>query len=314
MPEEIFVGIDVSKRSLDVSIRPSGEAFRGDNDAEGVAALVERLRGMSPTLVVLEATGGLQAPLVAALAEAAVPVVVVNPRQVRDFAKALGRLAKTDGIDATVLAHFAQAVRPEQRPLPDRQTQKLEALLVRRRQLVEMMTAERCRLAVTTAPVQADIREHIAWLKQRLCGIDEELNEAVVASPELRAKSELLRSVPGVGPIVATTLLAELPELGTLNRKAIAALVGVAPLNRDSGTMQGKRGTWGGRPAVRATLYMGALVAVRYNPTFRAMYRRLCAAGKLKKVALVACMRKLLIALNAMLRDRTPWQLSPARA
>lgn len=306
-PEEVFVGIDVSKRWLDIAVRPSGESWRIENAPAAISELVTRLRGMGPVLVVLEASGGLQVPLVAALAEAAMPLVVVNPRQVRDFARALGRLAKTDAIDASVLAHFAQAVRPEQRPLPDAQTQRLEALLVRRRQLVEMMTAERSRLMTAAASLQADIREHIAWLKQRICGIDEELTRAVAASPRLREQSELLRSVPGVGPVVAVTLLAELPELGTLNRKAIAALVGVAPFNRDSGKMQGKRGIWGGRPTVRATLYMGALVAVRHNPSFRALYSRLCAAGKLKKVALVACMRKLLIVLNAMLRDKTPW-------
>jgi transposase len=250
----------------------------------------------------------LQAPLVAALVEEKLPVAVVNPRQARDFAKALGRLAKTDTIDAAVLAHFAEAVRPELRTLPDVETQQLEALLVRRRQLVEMIVAEQSRLSTALAAVQPDIREHIAWLKVRLGGIDEELARAVDASERWRSQSFLLRSVPGVGPVVAVTLLAELPELGTLNRKQIAALVGVAPLNRDSGTMQGKRMIWGGRATVRATLYMGALVAVRHNALLKAMYKRLVAAGKAKKLALVACMRKLLTILNAIVRAQQAWR------
>jgi transposase len=306
--QNVFIGIDVSKKWLDVAVRPSGQAWRTDNAPGPIAELIERLRSLSPTLIVLEATGGLQMPLVVALAEAKVPVAVVNPRQVRDFAKALGRLAKTDAIDAAVLAHFAEAVRPELRTLPDAETQQLEALLVRRRQLVEMIVAEQSRLATTPAAVQADIREHIKWLKERLGGVDEGLARAVDASERWRDQSALLRSVSGVGPVVAVTLLAELPELGTLNRKQIAALVGVAPLNRDSGTMQGKRKIWGGRATVRATLYMGALVAVRHNPLLRAMYRRLRAAGKAKKLALVACMRKLLTILNAIARDKKPWR------
>lgn len=305
---DMFIGIDVSKKWLDVSVRPSGEVWRVDNVAAPIAELIERLRGLSPTLIVIEATGGLQTPLVVALAEAKLPVAVVNPRQVRDFAKALGRLAKTDSIDAAVLAHFAEAVRPELRALPDSETRQLEALLVRRRQLVEMIVAEQSRLTTTPAAVQADIRDHVAWLKKRLGGIDEELNRAVEASTRWRDQGSLLRSVPGVGPVVAVTLLAELPELGTLNRKQIAALVGVAPLNRDSGTMQGKRVIWGGRATVRATLYMSALVAVRHNPLLRAVYKRLLAAGKAKKLALVACMRKLLTILNAIARDKKPWR------
>jgi transposase len=306
--QEVFVGIDVSKKTLDVCVRPSGETWRTDNTSASIEALVARLRSLSPTLIVLEATGGLQTPLVVALAEAKLPVAVVNPRQVRDFAKALGRLAKTDTIDAAVLAHFAEAVRPELRTLPDAATQRLEGMLVRRRQLVEMIIAEQSRLTTAVAAVQPSIREHIMWLKGRLGGIDEELARAVDASERWRSQSLLLRSVPGVGPVVAVTLLAELPELGTLNRKQIAALVGVAPLNRDSGTMQGKRVIWGGRATVRATLYMGALVAVRHNPLLRTMYRRLLVAGKAKKLALVACMRKLLTILNAIMRARTPWQ------
>jgi transposase len=306
--QDVFIGIDVSKKSLDISVRPSGEAWRTDNAPTAIAELVARLRSLSPTLIVLEATGGLQTPLVAALVEAKLSVAVVNPRQARDFAKALGRLAKTDTLDAAVLAHFAEAVRPELRALPDAETQQLEALLVRRRQLVEMIVAEQSRLTTALVAVQPDIREHITWLKRRLGGIDEELTRAVDASERWRNQSLLLRSVPGVGPVVSVTLLAELPELGTLNRKQIAALVGVAPLNRDSGTLKGRRVIWGGRATVRATLYMGALVAVRHNVTLKVMYKRLVAAGKAKKVALVACMRKLLTILNAIVRAQQSWR------
>lgn len=313
MNKESFIGIDVSKKTFDVAVRPSGEAWRTENTPASIVGLVERLRSLSPTLIVLEATGGIQTPLVVALAEAKLPAAVVNPRQVRDFAKALGRLAKTDTIDAAVLAHFAEAVRPELRALPDRETQQLQALLVRRRQLVDMIVAEQSRLTTTPATVQVDIRDHVAWLKKRLGGIDDDLQRTVDASERWRDQSALLRSVPGVGPVLAVTLLAEMPELGSLNRKQIAALAGVAPFNRDSGTMQGTRSIWGGRATVRATLYMGALVAVRHNPLLKAMYRRLLAAGKAKKLALVACMRKLLTILNAIVRARTPWRLDLAK-
>jgi len=312
--QDVFVGIDVSKKSLDVAVRPSGEAWRTDNASEAITELVERLRRLLPTMIVVEASGGLQTLLVVALAEAKLPVVVVNPRQVRDFAKALGRLAKTDSIDAAVLAHFGEAIRPEMRALPDKQARELEALLARRRQLVEMIVAERSRLTTAVAAVQPGIREHIEWLKERLGGLDEELAQSIDRSERWRDLSVLLRSVPGVGPIVAVTLLAELPELGTLDRKKIAALVGVAPHNRDSGTIEGKRVIWGGRATVRATLYMGALVAVRHNPLLRATYRRLVAAGKAKKLALVACMRKLLTILNAIARDRQKWQPEIAKS
>ena len=307
MTEERFVGVDVSKRWLDVTVLPTSEKWRCGNEETEIAALLTRLREVAPTLVVLEATGGYEMPVAAALVVAGIPAAVVNPRQVRDFAKALGKLAKTDAIDATVLARFAQAVRPEARPLPDEQSQKLEALLARRRQLVEMLTAERNRRAMAGAQVLQDVDEHIAWLKMRLRDLDEKLAAAVQESPVWRDKDALLRSVPGIGPAVSVTLLAELPELGTLNRKKIAALVGVAPLNRDSGLQRGKRSIWGGRTTVRAALYMAALVAARHNPVIRALYRRLVAAGKAKKVALVACMRKLLTILNAMIRNRTSW-------
>jgi transposase len=270
--------------------------------------LVERLRGLSPTLIVLEATGGLAVPLTSAVAAAGLPVVVVNPRQVRDFAKATGKLAKTDALDAAVLAQFAEAVRPALRPLPDAATQALSALLARRRQLIEMLTAEKNRLGSALPPVRPGIRAHIRWLERRLAALDADLAQAIRESPVWREKDDLLQSVPGVGPVLATTLLASLPELGTLTRQQIAALVGVAPLNRDSGAWRGKRRVWGGRAPVRAALYMSALVATRFNPVLRAFYQRLCAAGKAKKVALTACMRKLLTILNAMLKYRTRWQ------
>jgi transposase len=304
---EVFVGIDVSKAQLDLALRPEGR-FSAPNDEAGCAQVLERLRAVSPTLVVLEATGGLEIPLTGVLAAAGVPVVVVNPRQVRDFAKATGKLAKTDALDAQTLAHFAEVIRPELRPLPDEQTQALAAILARRRQLVEMLTAEKNRLASARPPVRKSLRTHITWLERELSHTDRDLAHAIRKSPVWREKEELLQSTPGVGPVVTTTLLANLPELGTLTAKQIAALVGVAPFNRDSGTLRGTRTVWGGRAQVRAVLYMGTLVATRFNPVIRAFYQRLCAAGKPKKVALTACMRKLLIILNAMLKHRTPWR------
>ena len=303
----VFIGIDVAQATLDVAVRPSGERWQAANDARGIAELVPRLQALSPTLLVLEATGGLELPLLAALGGAGQPVVAVNPRQVRDFAKAVGKLAKTDAIDAQVLAHFAEAVRPTVRPLPDAMTQTLAALVTRRRQLVEMLVAEDNRRRSAPAAIRADIQAHIDWLRKRLKDLDKELGQALRASPLWRAQEDLLRSVPGIGPTVTATLLAELPEPGTLDRKQIAALVGVAPLNRDSGTLRGKRSVWGGRAAVRAALYMAALVATRRNPVIRALYARLLAAGKVKKVALTACMRKLLVILNALLKHRTHW-------
>jgi len=307
---QVFVGIDVSKAQLDVAVRPEGR-FAASNDEAGVAQVLERLRAVPPTLVVVEATGGLEIPLVGALATAGVPVVVVNPRQVRDFAKATGKLAKTDAVDAQVLAHFAEVMRPEPRPLPDEQTQALAAILARRRQLVEMRTAEQHRLASARPAVRTSLRAHITWLERELRHTDRDLASAIRESPVWREKEALLRSMPGVGPVLTTTLLANLPELGTLTGKQIAALVGVAPFNRDSGTWRGTRAVWGGRAPIRAVLYMGALVAARFNPVIRAFYLRLCAAGKAKKVALTACMRKLLLILNAMLKHRTPWRTEP---
>jgi transposase len=302
------VGIDISKDSLDVATRPTGESWRVDHDATGVAALLDRLQTLYPALIVLEATGGLEVFLTAELAAAGLPVVVVNPRQVRDFAKATGKLAKTDKIDAEVLAHFAQAVRPAPRPLPDAQTQALGALISRRRQIVQMLVAEKNRLGVAPKPVRTDIQKHILWLERHLARLDEELTNTIQQSPLWREKEDLLRSAPGIGPVISRTLLADLPELGTLNGKQIAALVGVAPLNHDSGKWRGKRITWGGRASVRCALYMSTLTAVRYNPVIKTFYERLQEAGKPKKVALTACMRKLLMILNAMVKHRTPWQ------
>ena len=261
----------------------------------------------------MEATGGRQLPVAAALATAGLAVAVVNPRQVRDFARAIGQLAKTDALDAQLLARFAEVVQPTPRPLPDAQAQELSALLARRRQLVGMRTAERNRLDTALPAVRPRIQAHIAWLDDELAALDHDLRDAVQASPLWRERENLLRSVPGVGPTTALTLLAEVPELGHLDRKAIAALVGVAPLACESGTLRGRRVVWGGRARVRAALYMAALVATRHNPTIRAFYQRLCAAGKPKKVALTACMHKLLLILNAILRHHTPW-CAPAGA
>ena len=308
-PANVYVGIDVAKGWLDVAQRPGGEAWRVSSDETGVAALVERLKGVRPTLVVLEATGGLQIPAVAALAAAGLRTVVVNPRQVRQFAGATGRLAKTDAIDAQVLAQFGEAVRPEVRPLPDAATQELSALVNRRRQLIEMLTAEKNRLRLATEKVRPNIEAHIRWLEGELLDLEGGLGDVIRSSPVWRERDNLLRSVPGVGPVLASVLLADLPELGRLNRKEVAALVGVAPLNRDSGLFRGRRTVWGGRSQVRAALYMAALVATRFNPAIRAFYERLVAAGKPKKVALTACMRKLLTMLNAMVRDETSWQI-----
>ncbi|MFO0700144.1 MAG: IS110 family transposase [Nitrospira sp.] len=304
----VFVGIDISKARLDVALRPTGSSFMVTHDEVGIAAVVQRLRALAPVGIVLEATGGLEVMLSGALATEGLPVAVVNPRQVRDFARATGRLAKTDALDAQLLAQFAEAVRPACRPLPDTSTQQLAALITRRRQLVEMLTAEKNRRGSAPQVMRLQIQQHIGWLQQHLAQLDQELTSAVQASPIWREHDELLQSVPGIGPVVTRTLLAELPELGTLTHKQIAALAGVAPLNRDSGAFRGKRTVWGGRATVRAALYMGALVAARHNRTLKAFYQRLRQAGKAPKVALTACMRKLLTMLNAMLKHRTPWR------
>jgi transposase len=310
-----FVGVDVSKDHLDVHARPSGESFRLPNDSAGLATLVGRLRPLGATLVVLEATGGYERPAAAALVEAALPVVVVNPRQARDFAKALGRLAKTDAIDAAVLAEFAERVRPEVRPLPDAQARRLADFMARRRQLVEMRVAERNRLhAASERRLRRSIEEHVRWLDRRLKDLDGELGELIEASPVWRVKDELLRGVPGIGPVVSRALLAERPELGALSRQKVAALAGLAPRNHDSGKLRGRRMIGGGRAPGAGALYQAALSAARYNPRIKPLYVRLRAAGKAAKVALIACARKLLTILNAMLRDSREWNPSPSPA
>jgi transposase len=303
----IFVGIDVSKATLDVGVRPAGERESASNDESGIKPLIIRLRELKPVLIVVEATGGLERQLTRALVSAELAVVVVNPRQVRDFAKATGQLAKTDTIDAMVLARFAEAVRPAVRPLPDAALLELQALIGRRRQLTEMIVAERNRLSAASKTVTKRIDAHIRWLEAELGRADKDLDQSIRQSPVWQENEDLLRSVPGIGPVISRTLVAELPELGKLNRKQIAALVGVAPLNRDSGTLRGRRTIWGGRATVRATLYMAALVASRRNAVIRAFYQRLREAGKAPKLALVACMRKLLTILNAMIKHRTSW-------
>jgi transposase len=304
-----YVGIDVAKDRLDVVLRPTGEYLGTSNDERGIKAVVRHLRKQEEeiALVVLEATGGLEQPAAAALALAGVPVAIVNPRQVRDFAKAVGRLAKTDRIDAAVLAHFAEAIRPQARPLANEQARELAAVLLRRRQLLAMITAEGNRVRTAPKTVGKRIEAHLRWLRKELTRANEDLARTVRESPVWREKDDLLRSVPGVGPALSATLLAELPELEHLDRRQLAALVGVAPLNRDSGTLRGIRTVWGGRSGVRTTLYMATLSATRHNPAIREFYGRLCAKGKPKKVALTACMRKLLTILGAVLRNRTPW-------
>lgn len=304
---EHFIGIDVSKATLDLAALPDGESWTVTNDEQGLAELAPRLLALGPVVIVLEATGGFEMLAALTLAQAGLPVAVVNPRQVRDFAKAMGRLAKTDALDAGMLAEFAQRVRPTPRPLPDEAALLLEGLLTRRRQIVDMLTAEKNRLGLARGPIKRDITQHIRWLEKRLADVDGDLQDAVTASPLYQAKADLLRSVPGVGQVTTLTLLATLPELGQLSRHQIAALVGVAPMNRDSGTMRGKRMVWGGRAPVRAVLYMAVLVGIKHNAVLRGFYERLRASGKPFKVAATACMRKLLTILNAMLQQNRRW-------
>ena len=304
----VFVGIDVSKARLDAAFRPSGEYLSFDNDPGGIEQLERLLTARAPTLVVLEATGGLEIPVVAALGHAKIPLAVVNPRQVRDFAKAVGQLAKTDRIDAHVLARFGEAVRPQAQAIKTEQTQALQDFVARRRQLVEMLVAEKTRLKMARPGVAKDIRTHIAWLKKRLTRIDDDLGQFIRSTPLWREKDQLYRSVPGVGRTLSMTILVYLPELGNLNRKQVAALAGVAPFNVDSGTSRGRRAIWGGRATLRHVLYMAAVASLRCNHVIKAFYGRLRAAGKPAKVALIACMRKLLTILNAMAKTSTPWQ------
>lgn len=305
------MGIDVSKDRVTVAVHPTGETWESATTPDAIEQLVARLARDQPTLIVLEATGGYERAVVGACGAAHLPVAVVNPRQVRAFAHALGRTAKTDAIDAHVLAVFGARVQPEARPVPSAATVALAALVARRRQLLDMLGAERQRLTQAATPVvRRDLRQHIRWLERRVADVDADLDGAIQHSPLWRVQEDLLRSVPGIGPTVARTLLGELPELGQLGRRQIAALVGVAPLNRDSGQWRGQRHIWGGRASVRAALYMAALVGTRHNPALATVYRRLRSAGKPPKVALVAVMRKLLTILNAILKHHTPWAVA----
>ncbi len=310
----LFVGIDVSQDRLDLAVRPTGETRQVVYNPAGTEAMTEYLKELGPQLVVVEATGGLEMAVAAEMAAAGLPVVVANPRKVRAFARATGRLAKTDALDAQALAHYGETLRPQPRALPDAATRELKALVVRRRQLVEMITAERNRLRMATRRVRPRVQEHINWLKENLAELDQDLDDTIRSSPIWKDQDRLLCSVPGVGPVLSLTLLSGLPELGALNRGEIAALVGVAPFNQDSGSFRGKRRVWGGRSSIRAALYMAALVATRCNPAIKDFYLRLCNAGKPKKVALTACMRKLLTILNAMVRDNRPWTPTEANS
>ena len=309
----IFVGIDVAKETLEIATS-SGERWQSSNDPSGHRQLGERLLALQPRSVVLEATGGYEQPLLAALGQAGLPAVAVNPRQVRQFARAVGRLAKTDRIDAEMLVRFAKDVQPELRPLPDEQTQLLRALLSRRQQLMEMIQAERNRLEHAEGPIRTDIRQHVAFLVKRLKQVDRDLDSGLRQSPLWREKEKLLKSIPGVGQQMVLRLFAQLPELGAIPRKKLAALVGLAPYNCDSGTLRGQRHCWGGRIGVRNVLYMATISAIRCNPPIRTFYERLQAAGKPKKVALVACMHKLLLVMNAIVRDGTEWNPQMLRA
>ena len=307
MSKEVFVGIDVSKAGLDVSLRPSGEHLSFSNDEAGVTELLSRLKPLKPSLVVLEATGGYERQAAVSLAASGLPVVVVNPRHVRDFARSTGQLAKTDRIDAAILSLFAERVRPEPRPLADDTAQYLEALMSRRRQVMQMLVAEKNRLGTAEPLVRKSIGKHIEWLKNELKDVDRDLDETIKKSSVWRAKDKLLQSAPGVGDGLSRTLISELPELGRLSHKQISALVGVAPLARDSGRFRGRRSIWGGRASVRSILYMATVTAVRFNPAIREFHQRLRARGKPPKVALTACMHKFLTILNAMMRDDSPW-------
>lgn len=302
-----FAGIDVSKKTLDLDCYPVSHRAQFANDEGGHHALALKLQQLGPSWVIVEATGGLETALVGVLATAGLPVAVINPKQARDFAKAIGVLAKTDSVDAAVLARFGEAVKPALRPFKSAELRELEEVLVRRRQLVDMLTAEKNRRQQASVRMVKEIDEHIEWLERRIKGADTDLGNAIKNSPLWKAKADLLSSIPGVGKITVTTFLAQLPELGTLNRREISALTGVCPFNRDSGKYRGKRRIWGGRATVRSVLYMATLVAIRHNSVLKQTYQRLLDAGKLKKVAIVACMRKLLVTMNAMLRENTMW-------
>jgi transposase len=311
----MFVGIDVSKQQLDVHVRPSGQQWSVANDSKGHSELVRQLKALSPTLVVLEATGGYQAAVVAELGAASLATAVVNPRQVRDFAKATGRLAKTDTIDAAVLAHFAESVNPEPREVPDDLTVELHALVTRRRQLIDMRTAESNRLdTCRVVPVRRNIQKMINMLEKQIGKVDTDIDKRIRNSPLWREREDLLTTATGIGKVTARTLLTQLPELGKLNRRQVAALVGLAPFNNDSGKRRGARSIRGGRAEVRSVLYMATVASLRFNPTIQSFFRRLVAAGKPKKVAIIACARKLLTLVNAMMRTQTVWRLDAPKA
>lgn len=305
--QEVFIGIDVSKDHLDVAALPSRDKWRFTNDDEGITTLASTLKDLPVALIVLEPTGGLEAPVVATLTAEGLKAAVVNARQVREYARATGRLAKTDGIDALVMAQFAATIKPPARTLPDEQTEELKSLVVRRRQLREMLTAEQNRLSRARQPIREQIEIHIDWLKKEIGEIDHQLRKKIKASPLWKEKDNLLQSIPGVGNQLSATVIGLLPELGSLNRKELALLAGVAPLNCDSGNMRGKRMIWGGRARVRTALYMATLVATRHNPVLKAFYENLVQRGKKKKVAIVACMRKLLGIMNSMVKYGTMW-------
>ena len=309
MPRKISIGIDVSKNLLDIAVHETGENWSVKNDSSNCATLVAKLKQLKPTSIVLESTGGFETLVTAMLSAAELPVIVVNPRQVRDFAKATGQLAKTDRIDCRVLAHFAAAIEPPVRPIKSQEAQHLEALLARRRQIVEILVAEKNRLANNRdRAVVKDLNAHISWLERRLKSSDSELQRLLRSTPAWQERDDLLRSVPGVGPVLSLTLLAQLPELGHLNRRQIAKLVGVAPFNRDSGQWRGSRHVWGGRATVRSPLFMATLCAIRINPVIGSFYRRLIGVGKAPKVAIIACMRKLLTMLNIIIKTQTSWR------
>jgi transposase len=314
MNKGTFIGVDIAKTSFEFVAHGDDRHFSLSNDEAGIQQAIRQIKQFSPELIVLEATGGFELPLVAALSMANLPVVVINPRQVRNFAKATGHLAKTDAIDAVVLAHYAAVVKPAVRAIPDAEMTLLKEIVSRRQQLVGILVAERNRLGTAhNHVVKEGIQSHIDWLKKELDDTDDELRRQIEGSPVWQAKDDLLQTVPGIGPITSATLLANLPELGTLNRHQIASLAGVAPFNRDSGIMRGKRSVWGGRARVKTAIYMATIVAVRWNAKIKEFYQRLCSSGKAKKVALVACMRKFLIILNTMLKNNTPWRCSATK-
>ena len=306
---ETYIGIDISRDTLDIAIQGDDKPRQFMNNQDGIRKVCDFLSRLKPTLIVFEATGGYEMPLYIALNEANLPAAPVNPRQVRDFAKATGKLAKTDVLDARVIAHFAAALHPQPRTIPE--SQEIKEIVARRNQLVQMIVAEKNRLHSARKSIKARIQAHIQWLEEELDSTNKELEQSIRDNPEWQKKNDLLQSMPGVGPVLSTTLLADLPELGKLNRRQIAALTGVAPLNRDSRTLRGKRTIWGGRATVRGALYMATLVATRFNPEISQLYQRLLSAGKLKKVAIVACMRKLLIILNSMVKHNTKWSYTP---